>query len=187
MTVDDPLLPQTLDDESALFGCILMNPQAIRFANDLTPADFSNDARQTLFAVMRQLDADGLPCNLLTLITRLERTGQLERVGGASTLSRMIKVMPTPENTLRYIRLVKQAAQDRQTALLADALDSIASERPDPPQTTAYTSEPRRADGVARGGVRWCRQWFGAGRGAQRRWSRARRRGGPSGGPVPLV
>jgi replicative DNA helicase len=79
---NDPM-PQALDAEEALLGCILVDPDAWLAARTLTPADFYRDAHAVIFNTMRQLDEDGLAVDVVTLKTRLERTGQLEKAGGA--------------------------------------------------------------------------------------------------------
>ncbi|HLW01148.1 MAG TPA: DnaB-like helicase N-terminal domain-containing protein, partial [Ktedonobacterales bacterium] len=100
--VETPLYPNALDAEAAVLGCILIDPDALRPARILKPADFYREAHATLFATMRQLEDDGLAVDVVTVTTRLERTGQLERAGGSGYVMSLVNAVPTSMNAHYY-------------------------------------------------------------------------------------
>jgi hypothetical protein len=130
--VETPLLPQALDAEEALLGSILIDSDAWLAARSLKPADFYREAHATLFATMRQLDEDGLAVDVVTVTTRLERTGQLERAGGTSYVLGLVNAVPTAMNAHYYADLVKKAAEGRQVIQMAGDLASIGYHSTDP-------------------------------------------------------
>jgi|GEM_PF-1276317 len=142
MPVKEPLLPQALDAEEALLGCILIDPEALIAVRPLKPADFYREAHRAIFATIRQLEADGLVVDVITLTTRLERTGQLERVGGAVYVSGLVNAAPTSLNAPYYADLVKKAAEGRQVIEMAGHLAAIGYHSTDPAQAAARAVEP---------------------------------------------
>jgi Fe2+ or Zn2+ uptake regulation protein len=132
VVVESPLLPQALDAEEALLGSILIDPEALLIAKPLTPADFYRDAHAIIFATMRQLDEDGLAVDSVTVTTRLERTGQLERAGGSGYVLGLVNAVPTSQNARYYTRLIQQAAEGRQVLGLAQDLAGIGYHSTDP-------------------------------------------------------
>ncbi len=139
--VETPLLPQALDAEEALLGAILIDPEALLVARSLTPADFYREAHATLFATMRQLEEDGLAVDVITVTTRLERTGQLERAGGASYILGLVNAVPTSQNARYYAQLVKQAADGRKVLQVAGDLANIGYYSTDPANAAARAVE----------------------------------------------
>ncbi len=139
--VETPLLPQALDAEEALLGAILIDSDALRVARSLTPADFYRDAHALIFATMRQLEEDGLAVDPITVTTRLERTGQLERAGGSAAIYGLVNVVPTAMHARYYAHLVKQAAAGREVIQMAGDLASIGYHSSDPARAAARAVE----------------------------------------------
>jgi hypothetical protein len=130
--VETPPLPQALDAEEALLGSILIDSDAWLVARSLKPEDFYREAHATLFATMRQLDEDGLAVDVVTVTTRLERTGQLERAGGTSYVLGLVNAVPTAMHAHYYADLVKKASEGRKVLGLAGAMADIAYHSSDP-------------------------------------------------------
>jgi hypothetical protein len=119
------MFPHALDAEEALLGCILIDPSALFAVRTLTPDDFYREAHATIFATMRQLDADGMAVDVVTVSTRLERTGQLERAGGFVYVNSLPNAAPTSLNAVHYANLVRQASQGRKVLEVAGDLAAI--------------------------------------------------------------
>jgi DNA-binding CsgD family transcriptional regulator len=130
--VSTPMLPQALDAEEALLGSVLIDPDAWLAARTLTQEDFYREAHAVIFATMRQLQEDGVPVDVITLTTRLERTGLLEKAGGSAYIGSLVNAVPTSQNAHTYAYLIKQASQGRQVVHLAGDLASIGYHSTDP-------------------------------------------------------
>ncbi len=102
------LSPQTLQAETMLLGCILRQPLALMAARPLTPEDFSDAAHGMVLTTLRQLAEDGMPLDLPTLTTRLERTGQLQRVGGPAFLAELAQAAPAEVSVPLAIELAER-------------------------------------------------------------------------------
>jgi len=110
MKTNTSVLPDTREAEASLLGSILLDSAAMIAARDLKPEHFSRSAHAILFATLCQLQEDGLGTSLPTVKTRLERTGQLARVGGDHALTRLIH-SASPSCTARsYVEQIQQAA-----------------------------------------------------------------------------
>jgi replicative DNA helicase len=130
--VETPLMSQALDAEEALLGSILIDPDALLAARSLKPDAFYRDAHATLFATMRQLEDDGIAVDSVTVLTRLERTGQLARAGGSSYVLGLVNAVPTSMNAHYYAHLVQKAAEGRKVIEVGGAIASIGYHSSDP-------------------------------------------------------
>ncbi len=130
--VETPLMPQALDAEEALLGSILIDPDALLAARSLKPDAFYRDAHATLFATIRQLEDDGIAVDSVTVLTRLERTGQLARAGGSSYVLGLVNAVPTSMNAHYYAHLVQKAAEGRKVIEVGGAIASIGYHSSDP-------------------------------------------------------
>lgn len=135
-------LPNAVEAEEALLGSILIDSSAMLAAKDLRPEDFYRDAHAVIFATMRQLQEDGLGVDVVTVQTRLERTGQLERAGGISRLVEMVNATPTSVHARHYAELVQKAAYGRRVIQVAGDLAAVGMHSTNPAEAAARVIEP---------------------------------------------
>jgi RecA-family ATPase len=114
MSTSQTSLPAPLETEQALLGALLLDSIALPAARILRPYDFSNPSHAIIFAVICQLEADGLPITPQTLTTRLERTGMLERAGGSSYIASLPMAAPAVPSIPTYVKLLRQHTASRQ-------------------------------------------------------------------------
>jgi hypothetical protein len=138
-------LPNAIEAEEALLGSILIDGSAMLAAKDLKPEDFYLSSDAVIFATMRQLQEDGLGVDLVTLQTRLERSGQLERAGGMLRLAGMVNATPTSAHARHYAELVKKAAYNRYLIDVAGDLAAVGMHSTNPEGAAARLVEPLRA------------------------------------------
>jgi len=110
---NDPLSPPTIQMEKWLLGSILREPLTLLAARPLSPADFSEGAHALLLEVLRQMAEDGLPLDLPTLTTRLERSGQLQRAGGPAYLADLARSAPDTVSVHSAAELVERIQAGR--------------------------------------------------------------------------
>ncbi|GAA5346708.1 replicative DNA helicase [Planifilum fimeticola] len=107
----DRLPPHNLEAEQAVLGAILMDPHALTLvAERLRPDDFYRQGHQRLFQAMLNVAERGEPVDLVTVSEELQKTKQLEEVGGVSYLTELADSVPTSAHADHYARIVEEKA-----------------------------------------------------------------------------
>jgi replicative DNA helicase len=102
-------LPQNPEAERSVLGAILLDNHMLDVALDkLKPEDFFQDNHRRIFAQMIQLSEERQAIDLITLANRLQRTNELESVGGAAYISQLVDGVPRITNVDHYARIVKE-------------------------------------------------------------------------------
>ena len=110
MTVDR-LPPQNIEAEQSVLGSMLIDREAIiRIAPFLQPEDFYRESHGQIYAAMLDLHERREPADFVTLCDALERSGQLEAVGGAAYLTSLINRVPTSIHVEHYAHIVERTA-----------------------------------------------------------------------------
>lgn len=106
--------PQNLDAEMSLLGSILIDEEVLADVSDKVRADDFYDKRNALiFAGMMRLYEHHHPVDFLTLSEELNKTGDLEVIGGSAYLSELTTYVPTSAHATAYADLVVQKALRR--------------------------------------------------------------------------
>ncbi len=117
----DRVPPQNIDAERAVLAAMLLPnegkeaiPKVIEILGD-DPSDngFYKEAHQKIYNAILNLFERSEPADLLTVTRELQRTGDLESVGGVAYLDEMIDSMPTAANVVYYAQMVKDEALRR--------------------------------------------------------------------------
>jgi replicative DNA helicase len=102
-------LPQNLEAERSVLGAILLDPPAINLVVPiLDPDDFFPDTHRRIYAAMFELSQRSGQIDVLTLREELDRTGAVEKIGGASYLTSLLDGVPDVGNVEHYARIVKE-------------------------------------------------------------------------------
>ena len=84
----DRLPPQSSEAEQSILGSILIDRDAIvEVADFLKPEDFYRQAHGRIYAAMLDLSERREPVDVVTVSESLDRTGDLESIGGRDGLS----------------------------------------------------------------------------------------------------
>lgn len=123
-------IPQAIDaEESFLSACLLGGAdEGVRL---LSPGDFFKPAHQKIFAAIIALQTKGEPVELVTLANLLRENGQLNEVGGASALSRLVDTVPAAVSIEQYAEIVKRVALRRTVISRCNDLSRLAFDEPD--------------------------------------------------------
>jgi len=117
------LPPQNIEAEESLLSAILVdNTALLEVVEILAPEDFYRTAHQKIFAAISDLFNHGEPIDLVTLANRLKEKGQLESVGGAAYLARLVDAVPMAVNAQHYARIVHDKAVLRRLIEKANAI-----------------------------------------------------------------
>ena len=122
----DKLPPQNLDAEASTLGALLIDKDAIiKVADLIEPADFYKDANGLIYEAMRELYEQRIPIDLLSLGSRLQEKGQLERVGGHGYLAELTNLVPTASHVAAYAKIVQRKSTLRKLIRAAGDISAL--------------------------------------------------------------
>ena len=115
----DPTLqklpPQSIEAEESILSAILLdNSTLLDILEILSPDDFYRTAHQKIFTSIGELFAKAEPVDLVTLTNDLRDKNQLEEIGGAAALARLVDTVPTAISVQHYARIVRDKSALRQ-------------------------------------------------------------------------
>ena len=126
-TSNDPapygLPPQNIEAEEAIISAILIDNDALLDVIEvLGPQDFYRTAHQKIYAAITDLFDKAEPVDLVTLANKLKEMGQLEKIGGASYLARLVDTVPLAVNARHYAKIIHDKASLRRLIEKANAI-----------------------------------------------------------------
>jgi len=127
----DRLPPQSIEAEQSVLGAILIDRDTmIEVADFLRPEDFYRQAHGRIYAVMLDLSERREPIDIVTVSEALERTGDLEAVGGRAYLGTLSNSTPTAVHAAQYARIVERKSLLRNLIGAAGKIAGIGYEDP---------------------------------------------------------
>ena len=111
-TATDPSLkklpPQSIEAEESILSAILLdNSTLLDVLELLSPEDFYRTAHQKIFAAIESLFSKAEPVDLITLTNALRDSNDLEKIGGAAYLARIVDTVPSAINVSHYAQIVR--------------------------------------------------------------------------------
>jgi replicative DNA helicase len=117
------LPPQNIAAEESIISAILVdNNTLLDVIEILTPQDFYRTAHQKIYAAIIDLFDKAEPIDLVTLANKLKEKGQLEEIGSASYLARLVDTVPLAVNAQHYAKIVHDKATLRRLIEKANAI-----------------------------------------------------------------
>ena len=128
----DRVPPQNIEAEQAVLGAMLISKEAIaESAQILNPQDFYREAHRIVFEAMLDLSNRNQAVDNLTVIEQLNKTNQLEKVGGIAFVTALANTVPTAANVVFYAKIVKEKALMRHLINTATAIAAMGYEGAD--------------------------------------------------------
>ncbi len=107
-------LPQNLEAERSVLGGVLLDSAALSFVVPiLREEDFFPDTHRRVYRAMLELFQRSAEIDVLTLKEELDRTGSVEKAGGAAYLSSLLDAVPDVSSVEHYARIVKEKSTMR--------------------------------------------------------------------------
>ena len=128
----DAGLPANLDAEKTILGAILLdNASHAEAAEKLTPDDFSLDSHRRIYQRMSELIDSQRAVDLVTLSHELQRTKEIESIGGVAYLASLTEGLPRRPVIDEYIRIVKEKSLYRKLMAICSMAIARASDQSD--------------------------------------------------------
>ena len=115
----DPLLhkipPQNIEAEESLLSAILIDNSVLDDVSGiLTEVDFYKSAHQKIFSAIIELHKIDAPIDLVTLTNKLRDRRDLQKIGGATYLAKLLDSVPLAVNAKHYARIIHEKFLIRQ-------------------------------------------------------------------------
>lgn len=134
--LSDQTPPQNIEAEKAVLGAAFLSGDALVEAMEyVQPEDFYRRAHQIIFQKMVDLNDQDKPIDALTMREQLDKTNQLEDIGGFSYIVELAEAVPTAANVVYYAKIVQEKSVLRK--LIQTATDIV---------TRSYTGEEEVPD-----------------------------------------
>ena len=101
--------------EQSILGAILIEPCSILDGNEIkfSPYDFFRTEHRIIYDAMKKLSNDNCEIDIITLSNELTNTDMIDRVGGIAYLADLMTIVPTSDNILYYMKIVKDLSIKR--------------------------------------------------------------------------
>jgi replicative DNA helicase len=117
------LPPHNLEAEESILSAILIdNNILLDVLEILSPEDFYKSAHQKIFLSITELFTRNEPTDLVTLTNILREKNQLEEIGGATYLPRLVDTVPLAINAQHYAKIVHEKASLRRLIEKSNAI-----------------------------------------------------------------
>ena len=106
---NNKLLPQSIEAEKSLLGCLMLDKDAIlKVVDFLGPKDFYSGTNAKIYKSIEELFEKSNPVDLLSVSTRLKENNELESIGGSAYLTEVINYVPNALHVLNYAKIVQR-------------------------------------------------------------------------------
>lgn len=114
MSDKNNVMPNNLEAEQALLGCMLIDNEILPdVVESLEESDFYQDSHKYIISAIKLNFAERKPLDIVTLSDRLENDGNLEKAGGISYLTELVQITPSAANYSHYLEIVKRDSLNR--------------------------------------------------------------------------
>lgn len=128
-------VPHSQEAEESLIGCTLINPGVLDLV-EVRPGHFYIRRLGKIWAAIEGLQSTGMAIDFITVCDWLEGVKQLENVGGAAYMTRLIGSVPSSLHAESYARIVLDYAQRRAAIQQANELAKSAFDLEKPIQSS---------------------------------------------------
>lgn len=142
MSDKNNVLPNNLDAEQALLGCMLIDNGILSdVLEKLSDEDFYQESHQYILSAMKLVYYEHKPLDLVTLADKLETEGNLDKSGGLSYLTELAQVTPSAANYNHYFDIVKRDSINRKLIRSAREIIKFAQTSDDNLKSVQYAEE----------------------------------------------
>ncbi|RAP29096.1 hypothetical protein C2W64_04043 [Brevibacillus laterosporus] len=108
--------------EQSVLGAVLLKQSVLDKITFLEPRDFSIDSHQKLFEVMRYMDSNSIPIDIVTVTTEYLNLNRLADPSFVTYITELAGACPTASNVKHYAKLLKsKSIRRRGTEALYEA------------------------------------------------------------------
>lgn len=121
-------LEHEISAEQSVLGAILLEPNVLDEIIWLEPRDFISDRHRKIYEVMRYLESQNVPIDIVTVTAEYMKFGRVEDMGNVSYLTQLAESCPTTANIEYYAKIVRSRAIRRRGAQIGTKISELAYE-----------------------------------------------------------
>ncbi|AIY63804.1 MULTISPECIES: replicative DNA helicase [Pseudoalteromonas] len=115
--------PHSIEAEQSVLGGLMLDNEAWdRVAERVVAQDFYTRTHKLIFQAMEKLVESGQPIDLITISETLEKTNELDAIGGFAYLGEIAKNTPSAANINAYAEIVRERAVVREMIHVANEI-----------------------------------------------------------------
>lgn len=119
--------PQDTAAEQAVLGSLLQSPDTVADVSEmLVAADFYKPAHETIYRAVLQLAAAGEPVDPITVSSKLDRSGDLARVGGPGYVQGLVNAASVATSAAYYAEIIADKASLRRLVTAGTRIAQLA-------------------------------------------------------------
>ena len=142
MSDKNNVMPNNLDAEQALLGCMIIDNEILPEVLDgLSETDFYQDSHKYIFTAIKMTFNARKPVDFVTLSDRLESDGNLQKAGGISYITELTQITPSAANYMFYYDIVKRDSTNRKLIRAAGEIIEFAKSSDDARKSTQFAEE----------------------------------------------
>lgn len=136
------VLPNNLEAEQALLGCMLIDSDVLsEVADKLTDRDFYHESHQLIMSAILKVFNQRKPADIVTLTDCLEKDGNLAKVGGIDYITTLTQTTPSAANYKHYYDIVKRDSVNRELIRAARNIIENSMNSEDGTQSVQYAEK----------------------------------------------
>ena len=122
--------PRSIEAELGLIGSVLIDDEAMVYATDISPEDFSTNQHSVVWRSIKAVYERGDSIDIVSLSDELNRQGNISEAGGYAAISDFTHNTPTSVNAKSYADSVRTKATLRRLISAATRVAEIAYQDP---------------------------------------------------------
>ncbi len=136
------VMPNNLDAEQALLGCMLIDNEILAdVLVGLDKNDFYQESHQYIISAIKIIFEERKPLDIVTLSDRLESEGNLEKAGGISYITELTQITPSAANYKFYLDIVKRDSINRSLIRAARQIAEFSQNSDDTVKSIQFAEE----------------------------------------------
>ncbi|MBQ0017465.1 MAG: replicative DNA helicase [Clostridiales bacterium] len=125
-------MPYSIETEQAVLGSMLISDNAASYVCSSFSIDaFYSLSHKKIYEKMLEIYRKNRPIDYVTLVSELEKAGELEEVGGVEYLTTLTNIVPTAANYTHYCEILKRDLVLRELITAGEKIVQMAYESDD--------------------------------------------------------
>ncbi len=135
--------PQSIEAERALLCSLFLDNSRIgEVLGIISEDDFFDEKNATIFSILKELYADGIPFDFITVTNAVKEKGYEDKIPQEYILS-LTEYLPAPANTKYYADIIKKKAVLRRLISMSSEIATMCYEEPEDIEDVLNIAEKR--------------------------------------------